>query len=88
METFVDVVGEEDVTKLSNQSNSPEMDNPRTWVSSSVLEISLSKDHHGNSLRCVALHESYPAKSQTVEVRLDITCELPNQSVLERFLLG
>lgn len=74
-ETFVDVVGEEDVTKLSNQSNSPEMDNPRTWVSSSVLEIPLSKDHHGNSLRCVALHESYPAKSQTVEVRLDITCE-------------
>ncbi|XP_054284580.1 irregular chiasm C-roughest protein-like isoform X1 [Macrosteles quadrilineatus] len=66
-------LGEVDVTNMSSQSNSPEIDNPRTWVASSVLEISLDKDHHQRSLRCVAVHESYPAKSQSAEVRLDIT---------------
>lgn len=66
-------LGDEDVTSKSNQSNSPEMENPRTWVASSILDITVEKSHHARNLRCTALHESYPAKSQSVEVRLDVT---------------
>ncbi|KAL1124788.1 hypothetical protein AAG570_001409, partial [Ranatra chinensis] len=79
-------------TELSgNQSNNPEMDNPRTWVASSAVEVTLDKVQHGRSLRCVALHESYPTKAQSVDVRLDVTCEyasiyLQHQAVIKLLL--
>jgi hypothetical protein len=60
---------------VGNQSNSPEIDNPRTWVASSAVEVTLDKVQHGKMLRCSALHESYPTKSQNIDVRLDVTCE-------------
>ncbi|KAF6200938.1 hypothetical protein GE061_005385 [Apolygus lucorum] len=58
---------------VGNQSNSPEMDNPRTWVASSILELHVEKVQHGKTLRCVAVHESYPTKAQSLDVRLDVT---------------
>ncbi|XP_039280051.1 irregular chiasm C-roughest protein isoform X2 [Nilaparvata lugens] len=66
-------VGDEDVTSASRQSDAPETDNPKTAAAASLLEILLDKDRHGQTLRCVALHESYPTKSLGVEARLDVT---------------
>ncbi|GLG92414.1 Irregular chiasm C-roughest protein, partial [Gryllus bimaculatus] len=48
------------------------MDNPRTWVASSVLELPLARDMHRSPLRCVALHESYSAKAEDITVFLDV----------------
>ncbi|KAJ9592666.1 hypothetical protein L9F63_015662, partial [Diploptera punctata] len=68
----------EEVTHNANQSNATELDNPRTWVAMSVLDINFSKDQHGKNLKCVALHESYPTKSQMIDVRLDVRCKYTN----------
>ncbi|XP_060519861.1 irregular chiasm C-roughest protein isoform X2 [Cylas formicarius] len=54
------------------QTNTTELDNPRTWLAVSVLEQTISKDNHGSMLRCVAVHESYSTKSSSIEVRLDV----------------
>ncbi|KAK6632217.1 hypothetical protein RUM44_007248 [Polyplax serrata] len=56
----------------SKQSNAPEVDNNRTWVATSLLDIVYTKDLYGRTLRCVALHKSYPKESQEVQVRLDV----------------
>lgn len=69
------VAGEEEITSSMNQSNSTELDNPRTWVATSVLELSFTKQQHGRVLKCVALHESYSTKSQVIEVRLNVRCK-------------
>jgi hypothetical protein len=69
------VAGEEEITTSMNQSNSTELDNPRTWVATSVLELSFTKQQHGRMLKCVALHESYSTKSQVIEVRLNVRCK-------------
>ncbi|XP_063240065.1 hemicentin-2 [Bacillus rossius redtenbacheri] len=65
-------LGDEDLTPGTNQTNSSELDSRRTWVAVSVLALSFSKEHHGRTLRCVALHESYATKSQAISVRLDV----------------
>ncbi|XP_069682757.1 irregular chiasm C-roughest protein isoform X1 [Periplaneta americana] len=65
-------LGEDEITTNTNQSNSTELDNPRTWVATSVLELSFTKEQHGRMLKCVALHESYSTKSQLIEVRLNV----------------
>ncbi|CAH0390302.1 unnamed protein product [Bemisia tabaci] len=67
------LLGDQELVPRGNQTNVPEADNNRTWVASSVLETSVEKIQHGRILRCVAIHESYPAKSQSIEVRLDVT---------------
>ncbi|CAH1388998.1 unnamed protein product [Nezara viridula] len=59
----------------SNQSNSPEVDNRRTWVAVSVLEIHVDKVQHRKLLKCATIHESYPTKVLAIEVRLDVTCK-------------
>lgn len=61
---------------VSPQSNNTEPDNPRTWSATSVVEVTADRALHGQILRCVALHESYPAKSQDIEARLDVRCKL------------
>ncbi|KAI5742392.1 hypothetical protein M8J77_006763 [Diaphorina citri] len=68
-------LGDEELIAKSNQTNSPEADNRRTWSALSVIEISAEKSQNGRMLRCVALHESYPSKSLSVDVRLDVTCK-------------
>jgi hypothetical protein len=74
--------GDEEVTSSTNQSNSTELDNPRTWVATSVLELGFTKQQHGRMLKCVALHESYSTKSQVIEVRLNVRCEYGLSSLL------
>ncbi|KAL1457424.1 hypothetical protein WDU94_007658 [Cyamophila willieti] len=68
-------LGDEELVAKSNQSNSPEVDNRRTWSAVSIVEIAAEKAMNARMLKCVALHESYPAKSMGVDVRLDITCK-------------
>jgi hypothetical protein len=69
------VAGEEEITSSMNQSNSTELDNPKTWVAKSMLELRFTKQQHGRMLKCVALHESYPTKSLATEVRLNVRCK-------------
>jgi hypothetical protein len=69
------VAGEDEITTSTTQRNSTELDNPRMWVATSVLELNFMKQQHGMLLKCVALHESYPTKSQVTEVRLDVKCK-------------
>lgn len=64
-----------EITPNRRQTNTTELDNPRTWLALSVLELTVSKDNHGKSLRCVAVHESYSTKSSSIEVRLDVMCK-------------
>ncbi|VEN47342.1 unnamed protein product, partial [Callosobruchus maculatus] len=58
-----------EITPSRRQTNTTELDNPRTWLAVSVLELQISKDNHGKMLRCVAVHESYSTKSSSIEVR-------------------
>ncbi|XP_065161053.1 irregular chiasm C-roughest protein isoform X2 [Atheta coriaria] len=61
-----------EITPTRRQSNSTELDNPRTWLAISILELTISKENNGKTLRCVAVHESYSTKSSSIEVRLDV----------------
>ncbi|XP_015833192.1 kin of IRRE-like protein 2 isoform X2 [Tribolium castaneum] len=61
-----------EITPTKQQTNTTELDNPRTWLALSVLELTISKENHGKTLRCVAVHESYSTKSSSIEVRLDV----------------
>ncbi|KAF7265901.1 hypothetical protein GWI33_020647 [Rhynchophorus ferrugineus] len=63
---------QQEITPTRRQTNTTELDNPRTWLAVSVLELTISKDNHGRMLRCVAVHESYSTKSSSIEVRLDV----------------
>ncbi|KAJ8922191.1 hypothetical protein NQ315_004126 [Exocentrus adspersus] len=63
---------QQEITPTRRQTNTTELDNPRTWLALSVLELTISKDNHGRMLRCVAVHESYSTKSSSIEVRLDV----------------
>ncbi|XP_045463992.1 hemicentin-2 isoform X2 [Harmonia axyridis] len=61
-----------EITPTRKQTNTTELDNPRTWLALSVLELTISKENHGRMLRCVAVHESYSTKSSSIDVRLDV----------------
>ncbi|XP_049818433.1 irregular chiasm C-roughest protein isoform X2 [Aethina tumida] len=63
---------QQEITPSRRQTNTTELDNPRTWLALSVLELTISKENHGRMLRCVAVHESYSTKSSSIEVRLDV----------------
>lgn len=64
-----------EITPTRRQTNTTELDNPRTWLALSVLELTISKENHGKMLRCVAVHESYSTKSSSIDVRLDVMCK-------------
>ncbi|XP_068084855.1 kin of IRRE-like protein 2 [Anabrus simplex] len=65
-------VDDQELMEGHTQSNATEIDNPRTWVAISVLKLTISKDMYGKTLKCVAVHESYPTKSLEIAVRLDV----------------
>ncbi|KAK6622891.1 hypothetical protein RUM43_008742 [Polyplax serrata] len=71
------IIRDKELLVGSKQSNAPEVDNNRTWVATSLLDIVYTKDLYGRTLRCVALHKSYPKESQEVQVRLDVKYPLP-----------
>ncbi|KAG8224881.1 hypothetical protein J437_LFUL004622 [Ladona fulva] len=66
---------DEEIRSQSNQSNSRDLENPRTWTSSSHLTIRFERTHHGKRIRCVALHPAYPAGSTASAAALDIRLE-------------
>ncbi|ERL89500.1 hypothetical protein D910_06866 [Dendroctonus ponderosae] len=63
---------QQEITSSPNQTNTTELDNTKTWLAISVLEMTISKEKHGRMLSCVAVHESYATKSSSIEVRLDV----------------
>uniref|UniRef100_A0A182QVU9 Ig-like domain-containing protein n=1 Tax=Anopheles farauti TaxID=69004 RepID=A0A182QVU9_9DIPT len=65
-------LGDQEISPIHPQTNSTEPDNPRTWSAASVVQIPASKERHGIVLKCLALHESYAARSVAVEARLDV----------------
>jgi hypothetical protein len=68
-------LGDQEVSALHPQTNATEPDNPKTWSAASVVQIPANKERHGNTLKCLAFHESYSARSFGVEARLDIRCK-------------
>lgn len=60
---------------MQPDTNATEPDSPRTWAVSSVIQIPTARERHGEKLKCVALHESYAAKSVAVEAKMDVKCE-------------
>ncbi|XP_055539584.1 uncharacterized protein LOC129726657 isoform X1 [Wyeomyia smithii] len=65
-------LGDQEITPLHPQANSTEPDNPRTWSAAAVVQIPANKDRHGTLLKCLAIHESYAARSVAVDARLDV----------------
>ncbi|XP_049288535.1 uncharacterized protein LOC125766536 isoform X2 [Anopheles funestus] len=65
-------LGDQEISPIHPQTNSTEPDNPRTWSAASVVQIPANKERHGTVLKCLALHESYAARSVAVEARLDV----------------
>ncbi|XP_050311765.1 irregular chiasm C-roughest protein isoform X2 [Anthonomus grandis grandis] len=63
---------QQEITPSRRQTNTTELDNTKTWLAVSVLELTISKENHGRMLSCVAVHESYPTKSSSIDVRLDV----------------
>uniref|UniRef100_T1GUH7 Ig-like domain-containing protein n=1 Tax=Megaselia scalaris TaxID=36166 RepID=T1GUH7_MEGSC len=64
--------GDQELTPIGPQVNATEPDNSRTWSASSVVQVPAVRERHGDLLRCVAYHESYSAKSVSVEAKMDI----------------
>ncbi|XP_058821539.1 uncharacterized protein LOC131683518 isoform X1 [Topomyia yanbarensis] len=65
-------LGDQEISPLHPQINSTEPDNPRTWSAATVVQIPANKDRHGAILKCLAMHESYAARSVAVDARLDV----------------
>ncbi|XP_067635504.1 uncharacterized protein [Eurosta solidaginis] len=65
-------LGDQEIQPIHPQINNTEPDNPRTWSSTSVVQVTAMRERHGDILRCLAYHESYTAKSVPVEARLDV----------------
>lgn len=67
--------GSQELSPLHAQINKRETGNNRTWSATSVVQIPATRERHGETIKCVAIHESYATKSVSVEVKLDVKCE-------------
>ncbi|CAG9762691.1 unnamed protein product [Ceutorhynchus assimilis] len=65
-------IDQQEIIPSRRQTNTTELDNTKTWLAMSVLELTISKENHGRMLSCVAVHESYSTRSSSIEVRLDV----------------
>lgn len=68
-------IGDQELSPLHPQTNKRESGNNRTWSATSVVQIPASRERHGEIIKCVAIHESYAAKSISVEAKLDVKCK-------------
>lgn len=67
--------GEEELpAEEYEQTNVTEAERSKTWMAVSSLEHTYHKEDHGLPLRCVAVHQAYRTKSESVEVVLDVQC--------------
>lgn len=73
--SFHAIIGDQEMLPLHPQTNSTEPDNPRTWSAASVVQVPATREKHGAILKCLAFHESYPARAIPVEARLDVRCK-------------
>lgn len=71
-------VGDQEVAALHPQTNATEPDNPRIWSAASVVQIPITRERHGQMLKCVAIHDSYDSGDHTeaVSAKLDVKCTL------------
>lgn len=67
--------GDQELQPLHPQTNKRETGNNRTWSATSTVQIPATRERHGETIKCVALHESYAAKSLSVEAKLDVKCK-------------
>lgn len=65
----------QELSPMQPDTNATEPDSPRTWAVSSVVQIPTARERHGEKLKCVAMHESYQARSSTVEAKMDVKCK-------------
>ncbi|XP_047472068.1 irregular chiasm C-roughest protein-like isoform X3 [Penaeus chinensis] len=66
-------IGEEELpAEEYEQTNVTEAERSKTWMAVSALEHTYHKEDHGLPLRCVAVHQAYRTKSESVEVILDV----------------
>lgn len=66
-------IGEEELpAEEYEQTNVTEAERSKTWMAVSSLEHTYHKEDHGLPLRCVAVHQAYRTKSESVEVILDV----------------
>lgn len=71
----MDANGEEELTSAHPQTNTTEVDNPKTWLASSVLEFVFKKRKYGSKLKCVAYHQSNVKGYLETSVRVDVRCK-------------
>lgn len=67
--------GDQELQPLHTQTNKRETSNNRTWSATSMVQIPATRERHGETIKCVALHESYPSKSLSVDAKLDVKCK-------------
>lgn len=72
---FFEISGDQEISPLHAQTNATEPDNPRTWSAASVVQVPAVRERHGTIIKCLAIHESYAARSVAVEARLDVKCK-------------
>ncbi|XP_065561304.1 hemicentin-1-like [Artemia franciscana] len=56
----------------SNQTNVLEEDMTRRWSSSLTLNYRFVREDHGKILKCVAIHQAFPAKSRETGISLNV----------------
>lgn len=67
--------GNQELQPLNTQTNKRETGNNRTWSATSIVQIPATRERHGETIKCVAIHESYASKSLSVEAKLDVKCK-------------
>ena len=64
-----------DITTMSNQTNTTDVDKPKTWQAVSVLDYVFQKDHNGKMLKCVAIHAAYETLTKEIKLKLEVLCK-------------
>lgn len=73
--TSTHTTGNQELQPLNAQINKRETGNNRTWSATSIVQIPATRERHGETIKCVAIHESYAAKSLSVDAKLDVKCK-------------
>ncbi|GBM17009.1 hypothetical protein AVEN_258548-1, partial [Araneus ventricosus] len=65
-------IDDTDITSMSNQTNSTDVDKPKTWQAVSVLDYVFQKDHNNKMLKCVAIHAAYDTLTKDIKIPLEV----------------
>ncbi|KAG8201035.1 hypothetical protein JTE90_002711 [Oedothorax gibbosus] len=65
-------VEDTDITSMSNQTNTTDMEKLKTWQAVSVLDYVFQKDHNGKMLKCVAIHAAYETLTKEIRIPLEV----------------